>query len=459
VRQGNAWSQQDKLVGSIGCSVDIEGDTAISGFCGNFTSANVYVRDGATWSRLRQLVGGNGETDIYSGISTALSNNKAMVAGYIFDLVDEQIYGESALAVGQEAVTTSIFNVTNNSPTPLGSTTTFTATGAAAGDITYTWAFGDGEEATTNEAITSHTYQTVGVYAASVTAASPTSAVTATTIVTIQQGVTNLLATNDSPTEIGQATMLTATIAAGADVAYTWAFGDGQTATGSVVTHTYPALGVYTAVITASNLVSLVTGTTQVAITDEAITGLLALNNSPVPVNSATSLTATVTAGTNVSYTWDFGNGQTGGGAIVTHTYQTPGNYTAVVTASNSISLVTATTTVAVEELVAGLVAINDSPTPLDQATTLTATLTAGTNVTYTWAFGDGQTDSGPGVSHIYPAIGNYTAVVTAGNPVSLVTATTAVTITDQAITGLTATNDSPTLLGDPTQLLASIEI
>jgi uncharacterized repeat protein (TIGR01451 family) len=64
------------------------------------------------------------------------------------------------------------------------------------------------------------------------------------------------------------------------------------------------------------------------------------------------------------------------------------------------------------------------------QATTLTAT--AGSNISYAWAFGDGSTSltTGAVVTHTYPAAGNYTAVVTASNSVSVVTATTAVTIT-----------------------------
>lgn len=60
------------------------------------------------------------------------------------------------------------------------------------------------------------------------------------------------------------------------------------------------------------------------------------------------------------------------------------GIYTAVVTASNSLGLVTATTTVVVEKAVAGLHAANDSPTTLGRPTALTATVTAGTHVLYT---------------------------------------------------------------------------
>ncbi len=78
---------------------------------------------------------------------------------------------------------------------------------------------------------------------------------------------------------------------------------------------------------------------------------------------------------------------------------------------------------------VAGLVAFNNSPTELAQATILSATISTGDNVSYSWAFGDGQISSSAIVSHTYPATGTYTAMVTASNAVNLLTATTTITI------------------------------
>ena len=102
--------------------------------------------------------------------------------------------------------------------------------------------------------------------------------------------------------------------------------------------------------VTASNSASVLTATTSVTITDVPITGLTATNDSPTELGNVTTLTATVTAGSNVAYGWTFGDGETGSGAIVTHTYPVTGVYTAVVTASNSASVLTATTSVTVTE-------------------------------------------------------------------------------------------------------------
>lgn len=78
--------------------------------------------------------------------------------------------------------------------------------------------------------------------------------------------IADLLATNDSPTELGRATPLAATTSTGSNVSYDWAFGDGGTGNGAVMLHTYPAGDTYTAVVTASNSFSSITATTTVTI-------------------------------------------------------------------------------------------------------------------------------------------------------------------------------------------------
>ena len=81
---------------------------------------------------------------------------------------------------------------------------------------------------------------------------------------------------------------------------------------------------------------------------------------------------------------------------------------------------------------IAGLTAENDSPTMLGQVTNLWAAVSEGSNVSYDWDFGDGTdaTDAGDMVNHIYPAVGVYTATVTASNSEGPAQAETVVTIT-----------------------------
>jgi uncharacterized repeat protein (TIGR01451 family) len=180
---------------------------------------------------------------------------------------------------------------------------------------------------------------------------------------------------------------------------------------------------------------------TGVAVTAEIpITGLDAQNDSPTPLDEPTTLTATVDAGSNITYAWAFGDGHTGRGPVITHLYSAVGTYTAVVTASNAVDVITATTMVTITDVpITGLQVFNDSPTVLGRMTTLTAAVGSGSRVTYTWAFGDGQSaidrpalaNGGDVITHTYGMIGTYTATVTATNALNQQVATTEVTIVE----------------------------
>ena len=78
--------------------------------------------------------------------------------------------------------------------------------------------------------------------------------------------ISQLSVVNDGPTDWPQTTTLTATVATGSDVTYAWALGDGSTASGQVVTHTYPLPGDFTAVVTASNWFNSATVTSTVQV-------------------------------------------------------------------------------------------------------------------------------------------------------------------------------------------------
>jgi plastocyanin len=80
--------------------------------------------------------------------------------------------------------------------------------------------------------------------------------------------------------------------------------------------------------------------------------GLTADNNGPNEVNEVVDFVAAVTSGTEISYTWDFGDGDVGSGITTSHAYEESGIYTATVVASNAAASVTATTTVYIGDAV-----------------------------------------------------------------------------------------------------------
>ncbi len=240
--------------------------------------------------------------------------------------------------------------------------------------------------------------------------------------------ITDLAAENSGPTALGEATTLTATVSGGTGISYTWDLGDSTSATTPVVIYVYPAVGIYTATVTASNTAGLSSAETIVVV-EEPISGLAALATTPVRTDETASLTATVSSGSNVSYTWAFGDGGSGSGATVGHLYGTAGSYTATVTATNALGSAVARAVVVAEDPILDLTALSNSPVKIDETAFLSATIGSGSNVTYTWDYGDGESGAGASVSHEYAAIGAYTATVSAENAVSDATATTVVVV------------------------------
>jgi len=113
-----------------------------------------------------------------------------------------------------------------------------------------------------------------------------------------------------------------------------WTFGDGATASGSSVSHTYAAAGSYQVTAT------LYLGQIALA-TDSAITTV----NAPSPPTMSAGVPLTGVAGLPVQLAvpaqnqpagatviWDFGDGASGTGITTNHTYTSPGTYTAVAT-------------------------------------------------------------------------------------------------------------------------------
>jgi hypothetical protein len=113
--------------------------------------------------------------------------------------------------------------------------------------------------------------------------------------------ITGLVVSNDSPTEVGQLTTLTATIMSEGSANYAWSLGDGTISNGPIVNHTYPDVGIYTATITASNSISVVTATSIITVVDQPDSGLVVSNDSPISLGQTATLTAAISAGSNVT--------------------------------------------------------------------------------------------------------------------------------------------------------------
>jgi plastocyanin len=151
-----------------------------------------------------------------------------------------------------------------------------------------------------------------------------------------------------------------------------------------------------------------------------------------VVVNRPITFTAQIGTGTNVSYTWSYGDSAGAAGRVVSHTFGAVGVYTVVVTATNPLTVVTAAKQIRVlPPPLTGAAAANNGPKLVGTPVSLGVVVSGSTGVTYTWNFGDGGTGNGITTTHSYTRSGIYTATVTVANPTNAVRATTQVWVGD----------------------------
>jgi PKD repeat protein len=352
----------------------------------------------------------------------------------------------------------------SSSPDMIGQTTAFRSTSTGT-NLTYEWDFGDGSPpVSTQESTVAHEYTGVGSFAVVLTVTNGAGTDVATGAVVMVDEVIAPVAsfTSSSPDELGQATRFVNTSQDGGEeegsVSYTWHFGDGSSSAAMHPSHTYHAAGIYPVSLNVTNSAGSDTFYGSVRVTDVPIDGLSMAHDGPTILGHATTLSASATAGTGISYLWSLGDGTRHSGQTVAHTYGTVGHYTVVLTATNTVNTLVATGTVQVfDEAIEGLTLSNSSPTYLGSATTFAASTTAGTSISYRWNLGDGTTSVLQNPVHTYGAAGDYTVILTATNSLGSLVKFDTVTVRDVPIGGLRIDHNSPTMLGSPTTLTASV--
>jgi PKD repeat protein len=177
--------------------------------------------------------------------------------------------------------------------------------------------------------------------------------------------------------------------------------------------------------------------------------------STPPPTNQppTVSVTATPTSGTApltvaftsnasdperqaLTYSWNFGDGQTSTQASPSHTYQAAGSYTAVLTVTDAGGL-TAQASAGINANAPGnrppTVSVVPSTTSGVAALSVTFNTTAtdpdGQVVSYAWDFGDGETGNVASPTHVYQKAGTFTASLVVRDNAGA-TAGTQVTIT-----------------------------
>jgi PKD repeat protein len=167
--------------------------------------------------------------------------------------------------------------------------------------------------------------------------------------------------------------------------------------------------------------------------------------NEQITFNATTSRDENATCGQACTYTWDFGDGTTGSGIIVTKSYSASGNrsVTLVVRDPAGVASLPATQVVPVAPPTApnaGTIGVSPTPVRPGQTTNFDAggaMVGAGaTIVDYTWVWGDGtspEITTSAQAQHTFATVGTYTVRTTVRDSLNrTATTTTAATVTTQ---------------------------
>ncbi len=139
-----------------------------------------------------------------------------------------------------------------------------------------------------------------------------------------------------------------ASASTGSPTLYSWAFGDGQSGSGVSTSHSYAKAGNYSVVLTVCSAATCVSSTPQAVVVggggppplDPNYTSSATCFNQfgvkECDGQAGTVITLSAVTTLATSYTWNFGDGSTGTGPSVTHTWAAAGNYNVTLLVANS---------------------------------------------------------------------------------------------------------------------------
>lgn len=222
-----------------------------------------------------------------------------------------------------------------------------------------------------------------------------------------------LISTGGTTTALtGKPVQFSVRVNSGHKLTYTWSFGDGASATGAQVAHSFHDFGQYEVALTATDPVGQSTNTQTL------------VHVKPGPPTAAFSITASLndpfhinfdgraSTGLSIQYHWDFGDGasDTTSGAQASHEYSSNTTYTAtlsVIDPTNQTATITHQVTIVIAPPHASFTASISSSNPYHVS--VDASSSTGYKLHYQWDFGDGQSSqSGPRTTHDYGSLGTF---------------------------------------------------
>ncbi len=289
--------------------------------------------------------------------------------------------------------------------------------------LLFTWEFGDGTKGEGKRI--AHKFDKFGSYSARVIVSDLSGQVGNSTIKEFSFKINEppiARAGNDIVVSPGAEISLSGSASSDNDgkiIRYLWDMGDGTKLEGINIKHKYIKAGNYTVLLRveddsdspcnfAADELKVIINSQPVV---EAGKNVISAVNEEITLNGALSYDSD---GELTKFEWDFGDGTTGSGIVVKHSYKSPGKYNVTLKVTDNTS---AANNQATDQLV---VTVNDRPVPEAGSDQVVAAGEAvqfdgsasidrdGSIKAYQWTFGDGSSGSGQKVSHTYKEPGVY---------------------------------------------------
>jgi PKD repeat protein len=302
--------------------------------------------------------------------------------------------------------------------------------------VNYEWDFGDSAPAGNGPNVT-HVYSSAGVYTVTLTVTDNMGSQNSDTLSVVVGNVQNNVppvAHTGGPysSNIGDTIDFDGSSSLDTDgsiVSWSWDYGDGNIDTGEQVSHIFESAGNYLVTLTVTdNLGASDDDTTLVTVSSPDNTPPFADGGGNLGGDVDESLLfdgslSTDSDGTIVDYSWDFGDGNSGTGSQVDHSYSAPGSYLVKLTVTDNDGAI------GQDVILANIGSSTSNESPVADAGN-SSTVEPNTQiyldgsgsvdpdgniVSWDWDFGDGNTDSGEIVEHTFELPGTYlvTLIVT----------------------------------------------
>lgn len=308
----------------------------------------------------------------------------------------------------------------------------------SAGNLLYSWEFGDGTPATGQSSANfevPHTYATAGVYTAVLTVTDPQGKSDTDQVVINVDDTAPVAAASATPTtaRVQQRVRFDASASSDAEtpddgLTFLWDFKDGKTGTGLAPNHTYSAAGTYPVLLTVTDPQGVSdTATLTITVTNTAPTADGTITPSAPHLGDAVTFDATASSDTetpgDLAYDWDFGDGSPHATtAVATHAYTATGAKTVKLKVTDPQGLSSTKTfdlTVAPNGAPTAVASASQTKANVGQTVTFDGSASSdpeGTDLTHSWDLGDGgssQDATGEVASHAFTSPGTYTITLT----------------------------------------------